>query len=307
VITIAIPTFNRGPILIETIRALISQEPPPDEILVLDQTQQHREDIEDALSTWHDEHRIRWIRLNSPSVPRALNEGLVSASCEKILFLDDDIVPEPGLVAAHKEALERDDVDLVAGRVIQPWHELNQSRKLEEGNKHRNIGSFSFAQKQAAWVSEFMGGNFSIHRELALAVGGFDENFVHVAYRFEAEFAYRLRQHHRDRIYFEPNACVHHLKAASGGTRMFGHYLMSFSPSHSVGAYYYHLRTWCGWSSFTALLNRPRKALVNRHHLRKPWWIAATIVAECSGLLWASYLALRGPRHLCTKATVEQK
>ena len=297
-ITVAIPTLNRGATLIDTLRYLMAQEPPPDEILILDQTQQHSEAVEDTLSTWHAEGRIRWIRLPSPSVPRAMNEGILAANCDKILFLDDDVLPEPGLVRAHKAALERDDVDLVAGRIIQPW---------EESGKLRDTGSFSFAQEEPAWVNEFIGCNFSLDRKLALAVGGFDENFVHVAYRFEAEFAYRLRQHHRGRIYFEPNACVHHLKVASGGTRTFGHHLKSFLPSHSVGAYYYCFRTWCGWSSFVALGSRLREALVKRHHLRKPWWIAATIVAECSGLLWASYLALRGPRYLCTKATVEQK
>jgi len=36
-----------------------------------------------------------------------------------------------------------------------------------------------------------MGGNFSVKRDLALRLGGFDENFVHVAYRFEAEFCDR--------------------------------------------------------------------------------------------------------------------
>ena len=50
-----------------------------------------------------------------------------------------------------------------------------------------------------------MAGNFSIRRDLALQIGGFDEQFVRVAYNFEAEFAYRWRNAGH-RIYFEPTA-----------------------------------------------------------------------------------------------------
>ena len=122
-LTVAIPTFNRGQVLIETLRHLMAQEPPPAEILVLDQTPQHKEAVQNILSAWQVEGRIRWLRLPVPSVTKAMNQGLVTANCESILFLDDDIIPEPGLVAAHLAALERDGVGLVAGRVIQPWEE----------------------------------------------------------------------------------------------------------------------------------------------------------------------------------------
>ena len=67
-----------------------------------------------------------------------------------------------------------------------------------------------------------MGGNFSIRKDVALRLGGFDQNFVRVAYRFEAEFARRYTSDGRQ-IWFDPRACLHHLKehdgepAASGG------------------------------------------------------------------------------------------
>ena len=289
-LTIAIPTLNRGSLMVETLRKLMALEPPASEILVLDQTPQQTEEVQRVLSAWECAGKIRWIKLPTPSVTKAMNQGLVAANCESVLFLDDDIIPEQNLIAAHLEALHRDGVGLVAGRVIQPWEEnriLPQTR-------------FHFAQDCPAWISEFMGGNFSIRRDLALACGGFDENFVRVGYRFEAEFAFRLRKKHC-RIYFEPAACVHHLKATSGGTRTFGDHLRSYSPNHSVGAYYYHLRTWSGWPSAAALLSRLPCAIANRHHLHRPWWIPATAVAESSGFIWAVCLAVRGPRYLNIK------
>src|SRR6478752_3357025 len=100
-LTVAIPTYNRGQVLIETLRHLMAQEPPPAEILVLDQTTQHEDAVRDVLSAWQGEGTIRWLHLRVPSVTKAMNQGLVIANCENILFLDDDIIPEPGLVAAH--------------------------------------------------------------------------------------------------------------------------------------------------------------------------------------------------------------
>ena len=61
-----------------------------------------------------------------------------------------------------------------------------------------------------------MGGNFAVRREIALRLGGFDEQFVRVAYNFEAEFAYRLSQA-GCRIFYEPTACIHHLQSQRGG------------------------------------------------------------------------------------------
>jgi GT2 family glycosyltransferase len=295
-LTVAIPTLNREQVLIETLRHVIAQEPSPAEILVLDQTVQHEVAVHSALSSWQSEGRIRWLRLPEPSVTKALNQALLSANCDIILFLDDDIIPAPGLVAAHLAAFERDGVGLVAGRITQPW----QTGRVPQTH------TFSFFQKTPAWIDEFMGGNFSIRREVALAVGGFDENFVRVGYRFEAEFAYRLRQAHH-RIYFEPSAYVHHLKTPSGGTRTFGDHLRSYLPNHSVGDYYYQLRTWSGLRSLPVLLSRLPRAIANRHHLQRPWWIPATAVAEFSGLAWALFLALKGPRYLSMKQTIEHK
>ena len=145
-----------------------------------------------------------------------------------------------------------------------------------------------------------MGTNFSVCRETALRLGGFDEQFVSVAYNFEAEFAHRL---HRAgyRIYYEPAAVIHHLRVSAGGTRAFGDHLRSLRPHHAVGAYYFILRTWSGRQSLVRFLGRPLDAIATRHHLRKPWWIPATVVAELSGMGWALMLAAQGPRYLGTR------
>jgi GT2 family glycosyltransferase len=284
-LSIAIPTFGRHEVMIDTVRHLLAIELPAAEILLLDQTSRHEAAVETQLRDWEAKGQIRWLRLLEPSIPHAMNHGLLAASQEIVLFLDDDIRPEPGLLQAHLAAHRVRGAALVAGRVIQPW---------QEGSDFSQDVDFHFASLSPLWVDNFMGGNFSIRRVLALSLGGFDENFVKVAYRFEAEFAYRLRGAGY-RIFYEPNACIHHLKATAGGTRTFGNHLTTIKPDHAVGDYYYILRTWTGWASLRAFVGRPLRAIINRHHLRRPWWIPATLLAEIAGMIWAFRLYRLGP------------
>ena len=219
-ISVVIPTYRRGDVLLQTIDYLLAMPDRPAEILIVDQTEQHQTGVGERLAALDSQGTIRWIVLRPPSITRAMNCGLIQARQALVLFLDDDIRPDPGLIEAHV-ARHRDAADiLVAGRVIQPW---------EEGMPIPDDGVFRFCGTRAAEINEFMGGNFSLRRDTALALGGFDENFVRVAYRFEAEFAHRFRAAGK-KIFFEPAACLHHLKAASGGTRTFGEHLTTCAP-----------------------------------------------------------------------------
>jgi glycosyltransferase involved in cell wall biosynthesis len=289
-LTVAIPTYRREQVLLDTIAYLLALEHAPAEILVLDQTEQHEVATEKRLGELYDAGRIRWMRLATPSIPQAMNRGLLEARQDIVLFLDDDVRPEPELITAHLAAQAQFADVLVAGRVIQPW---------EEGRDFSGEANFQFAGLKPFWIDEFMGGNFSVRRDMALALGGFDENFVRVAYRFEAEFAHRWRASGR-RIYFEPVACLHHLKDCGGGTRTFGEHLTTMKPDHAVGAYYYCLRT----GSIGGFLRRPFRSVATRHHLRRPWWIPLSLIAELRGILWALALHARGPRYVAPKPEI---
>ena len=278
-LSIAIPTYKRDAVLVETIDYLLALQPPAAEILVLDQAA-----TADRLAQLAGARLIHWIRLPEPSITAAMNEALQRAAQPIILFVDDDVRPEPDLLRAHLAAHQADPDGLVAGRVIQPWHE----EALAAGSPLDG-----FASAQAGVVKEFIGCNFSLRRSLALELGGFDENFVRVAYRFEAEFAHRVLASGR-RIFYEPAACLHHLKAGSGGTRAYGEHLTTWRPDHAVGAYYFGLRT----GSVKEFLVRPVRSIATRYHLRHPWRIPATLWAELGGMAWALVLFLRGPKRL---------
>lgn len=294
-LTVAIPTYRREQVLLDTLDYLLAMAEAPAEILVLDQTEQHEPATVRRLGELHDGGHIRWLQLTTPSIPQAMNRGLLEARQNTVLFLDDDVRPESGLMVAHDAAHQQHADVLVAGRVIQPW---------EEGCDFSADQTFHFACTKPFWIEEFMGGNFSVKRDLALMLGGFDENFVRVAYRFEAEFAYRFRASGR-RIRFAPDACLHHLKDSGGGTRTYGEHLTTCKPDHAVGAYYYSLRTQHGGRWLKDFLVRPIRAVATRYHLRHPWSIPVTLLAEIRGMVWAVALRMRGPRYL--KCNVDVK
>jgi hypothetical protein len=262
------------------------------EIVLVDQTEQHPPDVENELSNHDAAGRMRWLRGLAPSIPRAMNAGLLAARAPTVIFLDDDIIPVPGLVRSHVHA--RNGAGLVAGQVLQPGE---SSIELRPGD------AFRFNSNTPAAIAEFMGGNFSVDRGVALRLGGFDENFVGAAYRFEAEFAHRFVLEHGP-IRYEPKAVIHHLAVATGGTRTNGSHLRTTSPAHSVGAYYFLLRTRPpGW--VTQLLWRPLRSIRTRHHLRHPWWIPGSLLAEARGLVLALRLSRSGPRLLADALTGE--
>ncbi|HUG41904.1 MAG TPA: glycosyltransferase [Longimicrobiales bacterium] len=283
-LSVVIPTLGRGVELIGTIRGMVGGSRPPDEILVVDQTPRHAPATAAALSDLDRSGAIRWLRLARASIPHAMNVGLVSARNPIVLFVDDDVNPDSRLVETHLRAHQGEGCEVVGGQVLQPGEEPDGS-----------AGPFRFNSTRRGWITDLIACNFSVRRDVALEIGGFDENFVRVAYRFETEFAERLGAAGR-RIVFEPRASLRHLKVARGGTRTYGHHLRTARPAHSVGAYYYLLRSSSDGPRPGRILNRFLGSIRTRHHLRRPWWIVPTLVAEALGFVWACTLVLRGPR-----------
>jgi len=279
--SIVVPTFQRRSVAIDSLHQLLPLLGVGDELILVDQTPDHPAEIQAELTKLHHTGRIQWLRLSAPNIPSAMNVGLRQARSEVVLFLDDDIIPDANLVEAHRGAHAL--ADLVAGMVLQPG---------EMPCRLQSSSEFRFNSDLPAEIDEFMGGNFSVKRSVALALGGFDQNFVGAAYRYEAEFAYRFVAKFGS-IRYEPAARIHHLQTAFGGTRSHGHHLNTRSPLHSVGAYYYLLQVrparW-RWKFFL----RPLRALRTRYHLRHPWRLPESLLAELRGIALAIQLHRRG-------------
>ena len=295
-VSVVIPTYQREQVLLDTIQYLLNLQQPPAEIIVVDQTGDHEVSTQEQLNQWDKNKEIRWVRLGKPSIPMAMNRGLLDARSDIVLFLDDDIIPSGSLIMAHGSAHGVEGVGVVAGKVIQPWDTGTQPAGK----------NFSFASDTRQFIGEFMGGNFSVKRSLAVKLGGFDENFVHVAYRFEAEFSERVLAGGY-KILYEPDAIIRHLKVSAGGTRSYGNFLSTIKPSHAVGEYYYLLRSRYARFKVFRLMWHPLRAVRTRHHLRHPWQIPVTLIAELQAFFWALLFTIRGPRLLAREEPFRNK
>lgn len=282
-LTVAIPTYNRGAIVVETVARLFELTPPPDAIVIVDQSPEANA----RLAQWHDQGRIRLIRLDAPSIPGAMNVALRAATTPLVLYVDDDVEPSSGLVAAH----------IAAHREHAPWAVVGQI--LQPGEEPRSVGQppddleFRFYADAGRFLVNVMAGNLSVVRERALAIGGFDENFIGAGYRFETDFAFRLAAA-GGTIWYEPRASLRHLKLSTGGLRSYGDHRSSPSPLHAVGDYYFAIQHGRPLWAFT--LKRIRRNAFTRYHLAHPWAIPTKLIGEVRGLFLARRLAGRGRR-----------
>jgi glycosyltransferase involved in cell wall biosynthesis/GT2 family glycosyltransferase len=140
-LSVVIPTYRRGPVLLDTIRYLLEMPERLQEILIVDQTEELPPAIEEFFQ-WLETGRagfsndwkkyaekfqaletgiLRRIVLSEPSIPHAMNTGLQEAKGEIVLFLDDDIIPDENLIRAHLETYEKfPEARAVVGQVLQP-------------------------------------------------------------------------------------------------------------------------------------------------------------------------------------------
>jgi GT2 family glycosyltransferase len=282
-ITVAIPTYERGAIVAETVRRLLALDPPPDAIVVVDQSAGENE----QLARWNAEGRVQWVRLPEPSIPHAMNVALQTAETPLVLFLDDDVEPSDQLIAAHAEGHRDAATWAVVGQILQPG-EIPEHHPRPDDDLE-----FRFNHDEACFLTNVMAGNLSVKREQAIAAGGFDENYVGAAYRFESDFALRLAAA-GGRIRFEPRASIRHLKLATGGLRAFGDHRTSAHPAHSAGDYYFALHHHPRFGMYA--LRRLRKNVLTRYHAAHPWTIPSKLIGEIRGMLLARRLARNGPR-----------
>jgi GT2 family glycosyltransferase len=181
----------------------------------------------------------------------------------------------------------------VVGQILQPGE---QPGHFDDATLRRGALrdlEFRFNHDRSCDVENVMAGNLSVDRARALAIGGFDENFLFAAYRFETDFARRVIAA-GGRIRYEPAAGIRHLKAATGGIRAHGDHRGSASPAHPAGDYYFarlHVRAFWRY-----VARRLVKNVATRHHLRRPLLIPLKLIGELRGLLLGLRLARSGRR-----------
>lgn len=199
-LAVVIPTHGRPDILETTLDALGQQTVQGFAVVVVvdgtDQPVPSRPDVR----TLVQEHA-------GPGVAR--NLGARATDRPLVLFLGDDMVPDPTLVAHHlrRHRAAPADHEAVLGHV--EWHpDAGGGRILRWLDWSHSQFDFGADADGVAGYGRFVSCNVSLKRSFFLDVGGFDPDFGY--YYEDLELAYRLGEHGMV-LRYEPEAVARHL------------------------------------------------------------------------------------------------
>ena len=214
-VSVVIASYRRAEELLAAIASVLSQDCDAMELLVVDQSETLDAATDSALAAIRDS-RLRYFRVQPPSLPAARNFGLQHARGAIVLFVDDDVRLHPGCVRAHWQAHSADTrVAAVVGRTVIPGRA--PARRLPRiALTGRDHGGFDFARDGD--VPTVLGCNMSFRTEILRDLGGFDTRFAGNAHREESDVSFRLRRRGH-RIRFCSSAVLDHLVAPQGGCR----------------------------------------------------------------------------------------
>lgn len=207
-ITVIIPTHNRASSLRQTLDALGRQTALTaiqEVIVVLDGC---TDNTDDMLSNYDPPYRLELLTLPGLGAGAARNRGAAHAQSDLLLFIDDDVAPEPELVAGHLRSHQA----ASNGVVIGPYPTAAEGNVSFLHIMTRLYWSDKFAEMESDGhrfsYRDIVSGNLSIGRELYLELGGFDE-IIRSAGGEDYEFGLRLVKAGVD-IHFAKDALAYH-------------------------------------------------------------------------------------------------
>lgn len=205
-VSVVVPTFNRLRRLKQVIAALEGQEYPLDQVEVIIVSDGSHDGTHEYLRSVQTPLRLTAIEQANQGPAAARNRGFRAAAGEHVLFIDDDVVPTPGLIREHMRLHAERPSRVVLGPMLSPedfrlspWVAWEQSMLMKQYE----------AMERGMWHAsprQFYTGNTSLARRFLIDSGGFDERFRRAE---DVELAFRLEQHGVEFIY-SPRAVGHH-------------------------------------------------------------------------------------------------
>src|SRR6266567_204665 len=179
-VSVVIPTFNREKLLPKTLPKLANQEAGNfsyEVIFVINGSTDGSEALlKDAAARWPD--RIRYFYIppsGSPAAPR--NVGIRAAKGNVVIIIDDDVIPDPGLVFHHADfhRLHPEPHFAAVGELTIPEEVLDDPVSFF----HEFINYDTLRAKDRLGYLDFWTCNVSVKRQFMLNHGMFDESLLY--------------------------------------------------------------------------------------------------------------------------------
>jgi glycosyltransferase involved in cell wall biosynthesis len=174
--SIVICTYNRSEELAGAIRSVLDQGPDDFEVVVVDDgsTDDTRSIVEGI-----DDRRVRYVHRANGGLSAARNTGVVVASGDYVIFLDDDDRFLPDLLSDVAPLTDQ-------GVVVVTW---GAEYVDEQGSVIETLLPGPLGPAFEDYTALFRAGTFAVTREAYTAVGGFAEE---LRTSHQTEFALRL-------------------------------------------------------------------------------------------------------------------
>jgi peptidoglycan/xylan/chitin deacetylase (PgdA/CDA1 family)/GT2 family glycosyltransferase len=186
-LSVLIATHDRRELLERCLQALAAQTQDPASYEVIVAADGAAASAAAAVQAVQAPYRLRLLELEKGGKSATLNAAIEAAEGNVCVFLDDDIIAAPELLAEHDEAHRRDPLALGIGRLTQvpfagnDWYAKAYAVAWNERYEE-------LARKQLDWTDCY-GGNMSAPRQQLREVGGFATDLDAIE---DLEIGYRL-------------------------------------------------------------------------------------------------------------------
>jgi len=211
--SLVIPTYRRPASLRRVLAGVAAQVWPSDRLEVIVVSDGGDDGSVDLVRSFSMPFPLRVVEQANRGPAAARNLGVAEAGRPYVLFLDDDVVPGPHLVAEHARAHGTCEHRVVIGTMLeppvrqQPWVRW-EARALAEQYRAMQAGEFA----PTPW--QLYTGNASVRVEHLRRAGGFDTTWQRAE---DIELGFRLRDLGCEFV-FNPAAAGLHFATRSYGS-----------------------------------------------------------------------------------------
>lgn len=179
--SVIVPTYN-GVTLLERILRPLSEDPASTEVIVVvDGSRDGSKELVERLA--RDEPRLRSLLIDNRGDMGARDAGAQAADGEIVLFIDDDVLADPGLVSGHARRHAEGAADIVVGYmpvVVSSRRGPDDFALMLYASEYEGRCGI-YEREPDSVVRHLWGGNFSMRRADCLAIGmsnpGFTEHY----------------------------------------------------------------------------------------------------------------------------------
>jgi glycosyltransferase involved in cell wall biosynthesis/peptidoglycan/xylan/chitin deacetylase (PgdA/CDA1 family) len=178
--SIVIATYQRREVLARTLAGVFAQQYPPEDFEVVVVVDGSTDGTAGMLRDLSPACAMQVVEQPNRGLAAARNAGLTAAKGQIVLFLDDDIDCDPGMLRAHAEAHAAAGAETVVFGPVLVAADSPRTLATEWTRSYTDVYVARLNQTGTAqWPRDMvMEANYSAPRSVLLAVGGNDERFI---------------------------------------------------------------------------------------------------------------------------------